>query len=61
VPAGTFKAWRIRVVNVNGEEQVIRTSTEDGHAVKRSYARPASHPEGAGTREVELISRALSR
>ena len=61
VPAGTFKAWRIRMVNVNGEEQVIWTSTADGHAVKRSFVRPASHPEGAGTREVELVSRTLPR
>lgn len=57
VPAGTFKAWRIRIVNANGEEQVVWTSTDDGFAVKRSFTRPVSHPEGAGTREVELVSR----
>jgi hypothetical protein len=61
VPAGAFKAWRIRMVSANGEEQVDWTSTDDGHAVKRSFTRPASHPEGAGTRQLEPISRTRSR
>lgn len=56
VPAGTFKAFRVRTVNSAGDENMQWFSPEAGIFVKQSLRRTASHAAGPGTREVELIS-----
>lgn len=57
VPAGNFKAWRILIIDQAGEQQRMWASTDAGLALKRSFVRPPMHPQGAGTREVELTAR----
>ena len=56
VPAGTFKAFRITSVDTTGQDNVQWFSPELGIFVKQSLRRTASHPQGPGTREVELVS-----
>jgi hypothetical protein len=60
VPAGTYKAYRLAWVNNLGETETRWVSPEDGLAtVKRHVERPATHPQGAGVLDAELLSRAL--
>lgn len=57
VPAGTFKAWRLRYADTTGETQVLWSMPETlGVFPKRSLERSPSHRQGAGTRVMELLS-----
>ena len=57
LPAGRFRVWVIRIDTPDGEQQQVWTSPEAGFVVKRSDRRTASHAQGAGTRELELVER----
>ena len=58
VPAGTFKAFKLRFTNNLGESEERWVSPADGiPTVKRHVERPASHPQGAGVLDAELLSR----
>ena len=60
VPAGTFKAFKLHWTNNLGETEVRWVSPADGiPTVKRRVERPASHPQGAGVLEADLLSRVL--
>jgi len=60
VPAGTFKAFKLRWTTSTGETEERWVSPADGIAtVKRHVERPASHPQGAGVLDAELLSRVL--
>ena len=56
VPAGTFKAFRVSTVDTLGNENVQWFTPELGIFVKQSLKRTVTHSQGAGTREIELIS-----
>ena len=57
VPAGTFKAFKL-VWSMNQNEFETRwIGPNDGLAtIKRHVERPASHPQGAGVLDAELLS-----
>jgi len=55
VPAGTFKTFKVSSVSSLGEENVFWFSPELGIFVKQSLKRTAQHPQGPGTREIELL------
>ncbi len=58
VPAGTFKAWKLQWTDNLGEAETRWTAPADGLAtIKRHVERPASHPQGAGVLDAELLSR----
>lgn len=58
VPAGTFKGWQLTWTDSFGETETRWISPAEGIAtVKRHVERPASHPQGAGVLDAELISR----
>ena len=58
VPAGTFKAFKLRWTSSMGESEVRWVSPADGiPTLKRHVERPASHPQGAGVLDAELLSR----
>lgn len=60
VPAGTFKAFKLVWTNNLGETETRWVSPAEGIAtVKRHVERPASHPQGAGVLDAELLSRTL--
>lgn len=60
VPAGTFKAFKLRWTSSSGETEVRWVSPADGiPTVKRHVERPATHPQGAGVLDAELLSRVL--
>lgn len=60
VPAGTFKAYKVVATNNLGEVETIWSSPKDGVTiVKRSVVRPATHPQGAGGLDAELLSNVL--
>lgn len=61
VPAGTFRAYRIRYSDTMGNEDVQWSSPDLGIFVKTSQKRSASHPQGAGTRETELVSQTIRK
>jgi hypothetical protein len=57
VPAGTFKAWRLRYTDSTGETQLLWSMPETmGVFAKRSLERSPSHRLGAGTRVMELVA-----
>jgi hypothetical protein len=57
VPAGTFKAYKVVWSTNLGESETRWISPADGIAtVKRHVERPASHPQGAGVLDAELLS-----
>jgi hypothetical protein len=56
VPAGTFKAWKISTATSLGDENLVWFSPDHGIFIKQSLKRTARHAQGAGTREVELLS-----
>ncbi|MDO9146833.1 MAG: hypothetical protein Q7U52_04070 [Hydrogenophaga sp.] len=60
VPAGTFRAFKL-VWSINQNEFETRwIAPNNGLAtIKRHVERPASHPQGAGVLDAELISRVL--
>lgn len=55
VPAGTFKAFRIRYSDANNEE-LYWSSPEAGTNVKTTQKRGAQHAQGAGPRETQPVS-----
>ena len=57
VPAGTFKAWRLRYADTTGETQVLWSVPETmGVFAKRTIDRSAAHRMGAGTLVMELVA-----
>jgi hypothetical protein len=56
VPAGTFKAWRVRSTDNFGNENLQWYAPDLGVFLKQSLRRTAKHAAGPGTREIELIS-----
>lgn len=56
VPAGTFKAWRVRTTDNIGNENLQWYAPDQGVFVKQSLRRTAKHAAGPGTREMEMIS-----
>jgi len=61
VPAGTLKVFRIKTVDTLGNENVQWFSSELSVFAKQSLRRTAKHAQGAGTREVELVSHTRAR
>ena len=60
VPAGSFNAYRIEWVTSQGESETRWVAPAEGIAtVKRHVERVASHPQGPGVLDAELLSRAL--
>jgi hypothetical protein len=59
MPAGTFKAFRIRTVDSVGNEDVQWFSTELTVFLKQRLTRTARHPAGPGVRETELLSQSI--
>lgn len=57
VPAGSFKAFRVYATDSTGEVTTIWTAPSLSlNVIKRIQDRPASHPQGAGHLQGELIS-----
>jgi len=56
VPAGTFKAWRVRTTDNLGNENLQWYAPDLGVFIKQSLRRTAKNAAGPGTREIELIS-----
>jgi len=61
VPAGTFKAFRVRYSDTMGNEDMYWSTPELGIFVKTSQKRSASHAQGAGTRETELVTQTIRK
>jgi len=61
VPAGKFRACRIRSVDNLGGDNTNWLSPEIGIFVKQRLTRTAQHASGAGTRETELVSHNIKR
>ena len=61
VPAGTFKAFRVRSSDTLGNENVQWLAPELGMFVKTVLRRTDKAPQGAGTRETELKAISLKR
>lgn len=60
VPAGSFNAYLVVATDSNGEVQRVWIAPADSlSVVKRTLDRPATHPQGAGHLEGELIARKL--
>lgn len=60
VPAGSFNAYLVVSTDSNGEVQRVWIAPADSiSVVKRTLDRPATHPQGAGHLEGELLSRKL--
>ncbi|HET9734710.1 MAG TPA: hypothetical protein VFP62_05515 [Burkholderiales bacterium] len=56
VPAGTFKAFKVSTKTSLGDDNLVWFSPDLGIFVKQSLKRAAMHAQGAGTREIELVS-----
>lgn len=62
VPAGTFNSYLVVINDSNGEVQRVWVAPADSiSVVKRTLDRPATHPQGAGHLEGELLSRQLPK
>ena len=59
MPAGTFKAFRVRTIDDAGNDNVQWFSPDLGIFIKQSLKRTAKHAQGPGTREIELISQKI--
>ncbi len=60
VPAGSFNAYLMVITDSNGEVQRVWIAPADSiSVVKRTLERPATHPQGAGRLEGELLLRKL--
>lgn len=59
MPGGTFKAFRIRTVDNQGNNDVNWFSAELGVFIKQKLTRTAANPQGPGTREVETIRQTI--
>ena len=56
VPAGTFKAWRVRSTDNLGNENLQWYAPDLGIFMKQSLRRTGRHAAGPGTREIELVA-----
>lgn len=57
VPAGTYKTFKLVWTNDLGETETRWVAPADGISpIKRHVERPASHPQGAGVLDAELLS-----
>lgn len=56
VPAGTFKAFKVRTISSLGDDNVIWFCPDMGLFAKVHNTRTAKHPQGPGTRVIELLS-----
>ena len=56
VPAGTFKTFKVRTLSSFGDDNIVWFSPEMGIFVKVHNTRTAKHPQGPGTRVIELLS-----
>lgn len=57
VPAGTFKAYKLVWTNNLGEVETRWANPAEGLAtIKRHVERPATHPQGPGVLDAELLS-----
>ena len=62
VPAGTFQTYRILTTDNFGQVDRYWISPETGIlTIKRTQTRPASHPQGAGQLDGELISLKMAK
>lgn len=61
VPAGTFKAFRVRYVDSAGLESVQWYSPDAGGWVKTQAKRNSSHAAGPGTQDFDLLSYSLKK
>jgi hypothetical protein len=61
VAAGTFKAYRVGYSDTLGNTEMYWFSPELAITVKTSQKRSASHSQGAGTRETELVTQTIRR
>ena len=60
VPAGTFKAYKLVWTDSTGDVETRWVNPQEGLAtIKRHIDRPATHPQGAGVLDAELISYTL--
>jgi hypothetical protein len=59
MPAGTFKTFRVRTSDNQGNENVNWFSPELGVFVKQKLTRTAASPSGPGTRETELVRQTI--
>ena len=60
-PAGTFNAFRVLTTDTLGNENTDWIDTKLGIFVKRTLRRTARHAQGAGTREMQVISMSIAR
>ena len=57
VPAGTYKTFKLVWTNDQGATETRWVAPADGISpIKRHVERPASHPQGAGVLDAELLS-----
>lgn len=61
VPAGTFKAFRVRYTDSMGVEGVSWYSPDAGTWVKIQNKRNSNFPAGPGTQDIDLLSYSLKR
>jgi hypothetical protein len=61
VPAGTFKTFRIRWTESNGNDNTYWQCPELGFSVKTVLTRTAAHSAGIGRRESELLSQTVRK
>jgi hypothetical protein len=61
VPAGTFKTFRLTLVDTMGSDEVYWYSPELGIFVKTSARRLAQHPQGPGTRETQVVAQTIRK
>lgn len=61
VPAGTFKTFRMLYTDSTGFETVNWFNPDGAGWVKIRSKRTAQHPQGAGTRELDLLSRDVAK
>ncbi|HEX7890002.1 MAG TPA: hypothetical protein VF522_11640 [Ramlibacter sp.] len=59
MPAGTFKAWRVRTVDNLGNEDVQWFSSDLTVFIKQKLTRTDKHAAGPGVRETELVSQSI--
>jgi hypothetical protein len=61
VAAGTFGAFKISSFDTLGNENIAWFAPDLGITVKSILKRTAKHSQGAGTREIELLSQKIAR
>ena len=61
VPAGTFRTFKVSYSDSVGNENTYWFAPELGIYVKQELRRTSKFQDGAGTREIELISQTISR